>query len=169
VTRVHLLAVYDRAAKAAAAASAIRSARLGEVTTYAPAPNHEIDAALGPGVSPVRVFTLLGGILGCVLGFALPIYTALDLPLITGGKPIVSLPPFVVIAFELTILLASLGAIAGFLLLSGLPLLRSGAPYDPRFSEDRWGVAIRCAADQADAVRAKLTEAGAEEVRRANP
>jgi Protein of unknown function (DUF3341) len=169
VTRVHLLAVYDRAAKAAAAASAIRSAGLGEVTTYAPAPNHEIDAALGPGVSPVRVFTLLGGILGCVLGFALPIYTALDLPLITGGKPIVSIPPFVVIAFELTILLAALSAIGGFLVLSGLPLLRSGTLYDPRFSEDRWGVGITCAADRADAVHARLTEAGAEEVRRANP
>jgi molybdopterin-containing oxidoreductase family membrane subunit len=169
VTRVYLLGVYDEAPKAAAAATAIRAARLGEVTAYAPAPNHQIDAALGPGVSPVRVFTLLGGILGCVLGFALPIYTALDLPLITGGKPIVSIPPFVVIAFELTILLASLGAIAGFLVLSGLPLLRSGPPYDPRFSEDRWGVGIDCAADQADAVRARLNEAGAEEVRRAKP
>jgi Protein of unknown function (DUF3341) len=168
VTRVHLLGVYDEAPKAAAAASAIRATRLGDVTTYAPAPNHEIDAALGPGVSPVRVFTLLGGILGCVLGFALPIYTALDWPLITGGKPIVSIPPFVVIAFELTILLAALSAIAGFLMLSGLPLLGSGALYDPRFSEDRWGVGITCAADQADAVRASLNEAGAEEVRRAD-
>jgi hypothetical protein len=97
VTRVYLLSVFDEAHKAAAAASAIRSDQLGEVTTYAPAPNHEIDAALGPGVSPVRVFTLLGGILGCVLGFALPIYTARDWPLITGGKPIVAIPPFVVI------------------------------------------------------------------------
>jgi hypothetical protein len=169
VTGVHLLAVYDEAPKAAAAARAIRAARLGDVTAYGPAPNHEIDAALGPHTSPVRVFTLLGGILGCVLGFALPIYTALDWPLITGGKPIVSIPPFVVIAFELTILLASLGAIGGFLVLSGLPLLRSGPPYDPRFSEDRWGVGITCAADQADAVRARLNEAGAEEVRRAHP
>lgn len=169
MTRVYLLGVYDEAPKAAAAATAIRAARLGEVTAYAPAPNHQIDIALGPGVSSVRVFTLLGGMIGCVLGFAVPIYTALDWPLITGGKPIVSIPPFVVIAFELTILLASLGAIAGFLVLSGLPLLRAGPPYDPRFSEDRWGVGIACAADQADAVRARLNEAGAEEVRRAKP
>jgi len=169
MTRVYLLSVYDEAHKAAVAASAIRSDGLGEVTTYAPAPNHEIDAGLGPGVSPVRLFTLLGGILGCVLGFALPIYTARDWPLITGGKPIVAIPPFVVIAFELTILLAALGAIGGFLILSGLPLLGAGPPYDPRFSEDRWGVVVNCAADQADAARARLTQAGAEEVRRANP
>lgn len=168
MTRVYLLSVFDEPTKAAAAASAIRSDRLGDVTTYAPAPNHEIDAALGPGVSPVRIFTLLGGILGCVLGFALPIYTALEWPLITGGKPIVAIPPFVVIAFELTILLAALGAIGGFLVLSGLPLLGAGPPYDPRFSEDRWGVLVTCGADQADAARARLTEAGAEEVRREN-
>ena len=168
MTRIHLLGIYDEARKAAAAADAIRSHRLVEVTAYGPAPNHAIDAILDHGVSPVRVFTLIGGILGCVLGFALPIYTSLDWPLITGGKPIVSIPPFVVIAFELTILLAALGAIAGFLVLSGLPDLRSGAPYDPRFSVDRWGVGITCAADQVDAVRARLIEAGAEEVRSAN-
>jgi len=169
VTRIHLLAIYDNAPKAAAAARAIRAARLGDVTAYGPAPNHLIDAALDPAVSPVRVFTLIGGIAGCVLGFALPIYTALDWPLVTGGKPIVSIPPFVVIAFELTILLASLGAIAGFLALSGLPQLSAGPPYDPRFSEDRWGVLVTCAADQADLVRAKFNEQGAEEVRSANP
>ena len=169
MTRIHLLAIYDEAPKAAAAVDAVRALRLGEVTAYAPAPNHLIDAALGPGVSPVRVFTLVGGMLGCALGFALPIYTALDWPLITGGKPIVSIPPFVVIAFELTILLASLGAILGFLVLSGLPRLGSGPPYEPRFSEDRWGVGITCAADQVELVRARLNEAGAEEVRSANP
>ena len=169
MTRVHVLGIFDEARKAATAADAILAHRLGEVTVYGPAPNHAINAILDHGVSPVRVFALIGGILGCVLGFALPIYTSLAWPLITGGKPIVSIPPFVVIAFELTILLAALGAIAGFLVLSGLPDLRSGAPYDPRFSVDRWGVGITCAADQVDAVCARLNEAGAEEVRRASP
>ena len=57
-------------------------------------------------MSPVRVFVLVGGLLGCLSGFALPIYTVLDWPLITGGMPLISIPPFVVIAFELTILFA---------------------------------------------------------------
>ena len=169
MSRIHMLGIYDEAPKAAAAAYAVRALRLGEVTAYAPAPDHAIEAVLGRRVSPVRAFALIGGIAGCVLGFAGPIYTVLDRPLITGGKPIVSIPPFVVIAFELAVLLASLGAVVGFLVLSGLPRLRSGPLYDPRFSEDRWGVLVTCAADQADLVRAKLNEAGAEEVRSANP
>ena len=162
--QIHTLAIFDEASKAAAAAGALRTDRLGDVTAYAPTLDHRIDTALGPGKSPVRVFTLIGGILGCALGFAFPIYTVLSWPHITGGKPLISIPPFVVIAFELTILLAALMTVAGFLLLSGLPRVRPGAPYDPRFSEDRWGVLVTCAPERADAVRARLNQAGAEEV-----
>jgi molybdopterin-containing oxidoreductase family membrane subunit len=165
MTRIHLLGIFDAGTKAAAAAEALRADRLGEVTAYAPTLDHRIDAALGPGKRPVRVFTLVGGLLGCLLGFAFPIYTVLDWPLITGGKPIVSIPPFVVIAFELTILFAALGTVLGFLISSGLPRLRSGAPYDPRFSDDRWGVLVTCDTGRADAARARLAAAGAEEVR----
>jgi molybdopterin-containing oxidoreductase family membrane subunit len=161
---MNILCVYDAAAKAAAAARALRTEELGRVTAYAPAFDHSLDAALGPGKSPVRAFTLAGGILGCALGFAFPIFTVLDWPIITGGKAIVSLPPFVVIAFELTILFAALMTVAGFLLSSGLPRLRSG-PYDPRFSQDRWGVLVTCVADRVPVVRQRLIETGAEEVR----
>jgi molybdopterin-containing oxidoreductase family membrane subunit len=88
----------------------------------------------------------------------------LDWPLITGGKAIVSLPPFVVIAFELTILCAALMTVAGFLLSSRLPRLRQ-APYDARFSQDRWGVLVTCVPERAEAARAHLKQADAEEVR----
>jgi hypothetical protein len=164
--QVHLLGIFDEASKAAAAAAAFRADRVGHVTVYGPTYDHGVDATLGPGKSPVRVFTLVGGILGCLLGFAFPIYTVLAWPLITGGKPIVSIPPFVVIAFELTILLAALMTVIGFLVFGGLPSVRPAAPYDPRFSEDRWGVAVACGVEQADAVRARLKQAGAMEVRR---
>jgi molybdopterin-containing oxidoreductase family membrane subunit len=161
---VHILGVFDAAEKAAGAARALRTDGVGHVTAYAPAFDHTLDAAMGPGTSPVRAFTLAGGILGCAVGFALPIYTVVDWPIMTGGKAIVSLPPFVVIAFELTILFAALMTVAGFLLSSGLPRLRSG-PYDPRFSQDRWGVLVTCANERAATVRAQLAQAGAEEVR----
>ena len=56
---------------------------------------------MGARVSPVRLFTLVGALLGCTAGFSLPIYTVSAWPLITGGKPLFSIPAFVVIAFEL--------------------------------------------------------------------
>jgi hypothetical protein len=178
---VHVLGIFDAASKAAAAAATLRAARpdaaIADVSVYAPAFDHGIDAALGAGKSPVRVYTLIGGLIGCVLGFAFPIYTVLEWPLITGGKAIVSIPPFVVIAFELTILVGALMTVVGFLLSSGLPRLRgrgastaaTSALYDKRFSDDRWGVLVTCAADRAAAVRAQLEGGGAEEVRSDNP
>ena len=74
--------------------------------------------------SKVRFFALLGAAGGTVTGLAFTILTALSWPLVIGGKPIVSLPPFIIIAFALTILFGALATFAGFLLLSRLPSLQ---------------------------------------------
>jgi hypothetical protein len=71
--------------------------------------------------SPLRFFTLAGALTGLSLGFAFTIFTVMDWPIITGGKPLVSLPPFLIIAFALTILLGSLASFAGFLILGKMP------------------------------------------------
>ena len=161
---VKLLGVFDDGTRAASAVDAVRDAALGEVVVYGPTPNHAIDRALDMQVSPVRTFTLVGALLGCLTGFALPIYTVLDWPLITGGKALISIPPFVVIAFELTILFGALGGLLGFLSLAGLPGLGRKTVDDPRFSNDRFGVLVTCEGPQRDAVMNHLRQAGAEEV-----
>ena len=74
--------------------------------------------------SPLRFFTLAGALTGLSAGFALTIFTVFDWPLITGGKPLISLPPFIVIAFALTILLGSLASFAGFLILGRMPSIK---------------------------------------------
>ena len=160
-----VLGIFGDAAKAARAVAAVRRDQPADVVVYGPAPDHAIDRALQVKVSPVRTFTLIGGLLGCVTGFALPIYTVLDWPLMTGGKPLISIPPFVVIAFELTILFAAVSGFIGFLLLTGLPRFRRPAVSDPRFTDDRFGVLVTCRDDQGMAVRAHLEQAGAEEVK----
>ena len=85
----------------------------------------EVEEILPRGRSNVRFFALLGAASGTVTGFAFTILTSLSWPLIVGGKPIVSLPPFVIIAFALTILFGALSSFLGFLLLSRLPSPRS--------------------------------------------
>jgi hypothetical protein len=72
----------------------------------------------------VRFFALGGGITGLVAGFAFTIYTVKSWPLITGGKPLVSTPAFLIIAYELTILFGALVSFFGFILLARLPALR---------------------------------------------
>jgi molybdopterin-containing oxidoreductase family membrane subunit len=137
------------------------------ISTYSPVPLEELEEALtGHGLprSPVRLFTLVGGLTGTALGFALTIWTSLKWGLITGGKPVVSIPPFVVIAFECTILLGGLCTLLGLLVTARLPKLGASPRYDPRFSLDRFGVEVACPPDQVRAVEDILRQAGAEEV-----
>jgi len=84
----------------------------------------EVEEILPGKRSKVRFFALIGAAGGTVTGLAFTILTSLSWPLVIGGKPIVSLPPFIIIAFALTILFGALSTFVGFLLLSRLPSLR---------------------------------------------
>lgn len=160
-----VLGIFSQSTRCAQAIRQLRREGFLDLVTYSPVPDHEIEAALERPPSPVRFFTLTGAILGCVAGFALTIGTSLAWPLLTSGKPIVSLPPFVVIAFETTILFGALGNLLGFLLCARLPRRKTERQYDPRFSEDRFGIFIHCDESQAQTVMDLLRAAGAEEVR----
>ena len=146
----------------------LRAKGFSAVSAYSPVPLEEIEEALtGHGLprSPVRLFTLIGGLIGTATGFWLTIWSSLKWGLIVGGKPVVSIPPFVVIAFELTILFGGLCTLLGLLVTGRLPSLGSAGRYDPRFSADRFGVEVVCPPDQVRAVEEILRRAGAEEVR----
>ena len=90
-----------------------------EVTT--PFPVHEALQLLKTPPSPLKFFTFTGALTGFCAGFGLTIYSVTSWPMVIGGKPVVSLPPFMIIAFELTILLGAVVSLLGFLLLAGLP------------------------------------------------
>jgi molybdopterin-containing oxidoreductase family membrane subunit len=149
------------------AIQALRQRGLRDFSVYMPVPVEEIEEALEheKPVSPVRFFTLVGGLTGTLTGFGLTIWSSLKWNLVVGGKPIVSIPPFVIIAFELTILLGGLCTLLGLLVLGRLPKFRPSASYDPRFSVDRFGIAVRCPAEMVEAARQCLRDAGAQEMR----
>ena len=146
----------------------LRAKGFSELTVYTPVPVEEIEEEVEKvrPLSKVRLFTLIGGLAGTATGFFLTIWSSLIWSLVTGGKDPVSFPPFVIIAFELTILLGGLSTVLAVLVLGRLPKLRPSLTYDPRFTLDRFGVAVACAASEADQVTAVLSSAGAEEVRR---
>ena len=151
-----------------AAVDAIRALRARghrNLVVYSAAPNHEIEEALDQSVSPVRLFTLIGGLTGCAAGFGMTIWMSLDWPLLVGGKTIASIPPYVVIAFELTILLGALSTVTAVALLSVL-MGKRGIAYDPVYSDDQIGVFVPAGSDQAGTVEQLLRSAGAVEVRR---
>jgi hypothetical protein len=143
---------------------ALRAQGLRDLVVYSAAPNHEIEEALQHRVSPVRLITLIGGLTGCAAGFGMTLWMSHDWPTLVGGKPIGSIPPYVVIAFELTILLGALSTVAAVALFSRL-MGKRGVPYDPQFSDDKIGVFVPATQDLARRVEQLLRNAGAVEVR----
>ena len=82
---------------------------------HCPIPSHKIMDALNLKKSKVGWFTLTGGILGLISGFALAVYCSIEWKLIVSGKPIISLIPFFIVGFEFTILFAVFGNVIGLL------------------------------------------------------
>jgi len=145
----------------------LRAAGHTDFTVYSPIPRHEIEDALGQAVSPVRMFTLIGGLAGCAVGAWLTLWMSYDWPLVVGGKPVGSVPPYVVIMFEMTILFGALSTILGILFNAAFAARRVGTiQYDARFTNDRFGVFVPAGSDKAAAAEKLLRDAGAEEVRR---
>lgn len=114
--------------------------------------------------SPVRAIATVGGITGCIGGLALALWSSSIYGLVVGGKPPLALLPIVIVGFEASILLA---CIATFLATGHHARLLPVAPpgeYDERYSEDVYGLHVRCAAPEADRLAALLREAGAQAV-----
>jgi hypothetical protein len=148
-----LLASFEYLDSTVEAIEGLRKAGFETLKAYAPYPEHHLEHALGYGQSPVRVFTLVGGLTGTATGFAFTTWTNMDWPLIVGGKPIVSIPAFVIIAFELTILFGALATVIGLFILSRLPDFKPAVVYDPEFSAGRYGVYVEAPADRLDEAR----------------
>lgn len=160
-----VVGVFGYLDDAVAALGELKRRGYTQLTVYSPVPRHELDAVLAKKESPVRLFTLIGGLTGVSFGFFYAIATSLDWPLVVGGKPIVSIPPFIVIGFETTILIGALVTVLGMFLNAKLPRFGRAPGYDPRFSSDKIGIVAFGGPAQLDAARDVLRAAGAEEVR----
>ena len=165
---VNVLGVFAHVDTTVEAIRQLRAQGFSDMTVYTPAPVEDIETEVERvrPLSKVRLFTLIGGLTGTATGFFLTIWSSLVWSLLTGGKAPVSIPPFVIIAFELTILLGGLSTALAIFVLGRLPKIKPSPTYDPRFTLDRFGVAVACPPEMADQVRALLSGAGAEEVRR---
>jgi hypothetical protein len=139
-----------------------------DMIVAAPLPRHEIEEAIYKGApSPVRWWTLVGALLGAITGFTISSLTALDWPMaIPGGKPLVAIPPYIIIVFECTILYGGIATFLGMLFHCRLPTTSMEVEIcDPRFSDDHFGLVLKDVdpARQAEASRI-LEQSGAIEV-----
>jgi hypothetical protein len=137
--------------------------------TYSPYPLHGGSEALGLPPSKVPFIALGGAITGAVTALAFQTYmNTFDYPLNVGGRPLLSLPAWIPITFELAVLLTAFGVFFGILGLSRLP-----QPYHPIFEHDAfrsasthgfWLSVPKLAGVDVQDVQSKLQSLGATQV-----
>lgn len=134
-----------------------------EVLTGTPYPEGTFGEA--EPVHKLYRFPLIGAVSGFIIGLALTAGTQLAFPLVTGGKPILSIPPMAIVIYEGTLLGAILFTVFGIIFESRLPRMFMGA-YDTRITEGYIGVAVTGASEKMGPAEETLKKAGAEEVKR---
>ena len=131
--KIHgMIAEFETAHAAAAAATAAREAGYTKMDAYSPYPDEElIEGLLGENPkSMVPRVVLTGGTLGALTGFFLQYITAGHIyALNIGGRPLNSWVAFIPVTFEVTVLFSALSAVVGMILLNGLP-----RPHHPVFN-----------------------------------
>ena len=163
-TESGVLGIFPAPSSAAAGIRAARDAGCTDLRATMPAPFAEVVAALDRPESKLGIATFVGGLSGFAGGYALCIATSLAWPLVTGGKPIVSLPSFTLIAFEVTVLIGVLVSIATLAALIARGRRSRAMPFDARFTAGHIGV-FAIGGDPA-AIERAFRANGAEEVRR---
>ncbi len=130
---------------------------------YSPLRRPEILEALQTKPSKIRLVTLIAAILGGCSGLGLATYAHLRWNLITSGKPILPWIAWVVIFFEVLILISVLSTVAALLIAGRIPRINYGrGGYRPQFSGDRFGIEIYGNPPELDRARGILKESGAE-------
>src|SRR5919199_6859788 len=138
------LGIFRQPEEVAQALDALRSAGFSGRQTSVLSDSPYPEGAFGeePVHHRLYVFPFAGAACGLVVGLLLTIGTQLSFPMVTGGKPILSIPPMINVLYEGTLLGALVFTVLGVIFESRLPDL-GGTPYDPRISEGYLGVVVR--------------------------
>jgi len=163
-----IIGLFEGVESAAGASRALQALSLpaGSVTTISAVPLPEGAVVTDP--APIRFprIVIAGWFLGAAAGLALTLATYLLYPLVTGGKTIVSIPPTLIITYEV----AMLGALLATLFGGGreMRLLRfpPKVVHDPRIHDGKIALCVLVDGEgQAFRVTSIMKAAGGTDVR----
>lgn len=151
------LAEFETPAAIFEAAGKVRDAGYRYWDCHTPFPVHNLDRQMGVRRTFLPIVVFFAGLTGTTLAFALQSFTnssdwsvwamvwVTGYPFLVSGKPLLSIPAFIPVIFELTVLLASLTAAGGMLLFNGLPRWNHPLLAHPGFlraSDDRFYIVV---------------------------
>jgi hypothetical protein len=132
-----------------------RGVKIEEV--YSPFPVHGLDEALGYRRTRLPIAAFLFGLTGTCLALFTQIWMlGYDWPMIIGGKNHASLPPFIPVTFEFTVLCSAFGMVITFLIVSDMKPYKWPRQFDNRSTDDKHVMAIDLATSKLS--KQELTE-----------
>ena len=138
---------------------------------YSPFPVHGLDDALGYKRSRLPIAAFMFGMTGTSLALLMQIWMlGYDWPMIIGGKNHASLPPFIPVTFEMTVLLAAFGMVGTFFIASDMKPYKWPRQFDLRSTDDKHVLAVDLATNKMskEEISAILKAQGASEVNEKN-
>jgi hypothetical protein len=132
-----LIAEFDDPTALVGAARRARESGYTRLDAFSPYPIEELNDALRLPRTRLPWIVFFSGLSGTVAGYGLQYWASvIAYPLNIGGRPLHSMPSFIVPAYETTILFAAFAAVIGMIVLNGLP-----RPYHPVFNVPRFAAA----------------------------
>lgn len=138
-----LFGLYDDEQDLLKAVKKAKDAHLEILDVYSPFPVHGLDPILGLEESRLHIAGFVYGLIGTLTAFLgmTWIFTK-DWPIVFGGKPYWSVPAFIPITFELTVLFASIGMVVSFYTVCGLGPGVTNPYLDNRITDDKFCIAF---------------------------
>ena len=158
---------FDDEAVLFPAVKKVRSAGYKIHDVYTPMAIHGLDKALGLRETSLHTAGFLYGITGTTTALAGIGYVfTYDWPINFGGKPHFSLPAWIPITFELTVLFASIGMVLTFCYLCQMAPFVKKHHFHPRATDDLFVMVIECTSKtNPTEVQAFLSSLGAKETK----
>ena len=166
--RTILFGLYDDEEKLLEAVKVANRDHLEIDDVYTPFPVHGLDPLLGLAESRLHQAGFVFGTIGCLFGFGFMTWVfTRDWPIIFGGKPYWSVPAFIPITFELTVLFAAVGMVTVFYIICGLGPGAEPRRLHDRITDDKFCIAFDVTGTDVantDGLQGFFSETGAESV-----
>ncbi|MDH5365646.1 MAG: DUF3341 domain-containing protein [Cyclobacteriaceae bacterium] len=162
-----VLGIYNDEDVLLEAVTKVRESGVKIHEVYSPFPVHGLEDALGYKRTRLPIAAFMFGLLGTSLALTMQTWMlGVDWPMIIGGKNFISLPPFIPVTFELTVLLSALGMVATFMIVSDLKPYKKPRMFDIRSTDDKHVMAVDLGSNNLSKaeIGKVLNESGASEV-----
>lgn len=163
-----LFGLYDDEEKLLDAVKTANADHLEIDDVYTPFPVHGLDPLLGLEESRLHIAGFIFGSIGCLFGFGFMTWVfTRDWPIIFGGKPYWSVPAFIPITFELTVLFAAVGMVLCFYIICGLGPGAEPRRLHDRITDDKFCIAFDAtglSSEAVDKLKGYFSNTGAESV-----